>query len=61
MYGIVGLGYMLNTTIIPSFFTINFGKKKPILDRRKKNLSIILDKSFWTRPLWLGHVLCDQA
>jgi hypothetical protein len=28
------------------FFTINFGKKRPILDKHKKNLSVILDKWF---------------
>jgi len=33
-------------TRIPIFFTINFGQKRPILDRRKKNLLVILDKSF---------------
>jgi hypothetical protein len=43
------------------FFTINFGKKIPILDMCKKNLSITLDKLFWTCPLWLGHVFFDQA
>jgi hypothetical protein len=26
-----------HTTIIPIFFTRNFGKKRPILDRHKKN------------------------
>jgi hypothetical protein len=36
------------------FLTRNFGKKRPILDKRQKNLLVILDKSFWTCPLWLG-------
>jgi hypothetical protein len=31
-----------------NFFTRNFGKRNPILDVRQKNLSIILDKLFWT-------------
>jgi hypothetical protein len=38
------------TTRIPFFFARSFGQKIPILD-----------KSFWTCPLWLGHVLSDQT
>jgi hypothetical protein len=53
---------MIATIIrILNFLNKNFGKKRFILDRHKKNLSIILDKLFWTYPLWLGHVLFDQA
>ncbi len=48
-------------TRIPFFFIKNFGKKGPILDMRKKYLLVILDWSFWTCPLWLSHVLFDQA
>jgi hypothetical protein len=33
-------------TIIPIFFTRNFGQKKPILDKHKKNLLVILNKLF---------------
>jgi hypothetical protein len=40
---------------------IKFGKKKPILEKCKKNLPLILDKSFWTYPLWLGHVFFYQT
>jgi hypothetical protein len=28
------------------FFTRNFGKKRPILDKHEKNLLVILEKSF---------------
>jgi hypothetical protein len=41
------------------FFTINFGQKRPILGRCQKNLLVILDKLFWTYPLWLGYVFFD--
>jgi len=50
------------TIIIPFYFTKKFGKKKnPILDKHKKNLPIILNKLFWTYPVWLGHKLFYQA
>jgi hypothetical protein len=37
-------------------FTRNFGQKRPILDKHKKNLLVILNMSIVT-----GHILFNQA
>jgi hypothetical protein len=42
--------YFLIHALLQFLMTKNFGKKKPILVRRKKNLSVILDKSIVTQP-----------
>ncbi len=48
---------LVDTIRILVFFTRNFSQKNPFWTSIKKNFSIILDKSFWTCPLWPSHVL----